>query len=222
MTIYRKSGSAAELHLGRVSEDSSAATATTSFARSVGMACLKHLRGTHGSQLLEFALALPFLLVLVVGIIDFGKAYNIKHILTNAAREGARLTASTPLTNAICDTNSHPPCSIQASADAVKQYLYDAGLTAASCIKPNAPASGGLGPPLTPWTYSCSGITVTINRAFILTGGPSGTSIFSTQVTVSYPYTFIFGRIIGLLVNGATGPAGQQTMTASAVMQNLA
>ena len=203
--------------------------ATGPIANNRGVAWLKHLRGTHGTQLLEFALALPFLLVLVVGIIDFGKAYNIKHILTNASREGARITASSPLTDADCDTSGHPPCYIQASADGVKQYLVNAGLTAASCIKPNAPTSGptsgsiGTGPPFPAltWTYSCSGMTLTINRAVVLTAS-SGNVILSTQVTVSYPYTFTFGQIIGLLVNGATGTNGSQTISASAVMQNLA
>jgi Flp pilus assembly protein TadG len=219
MGIHRKGGPTAELLLTRVSEESNRAMSGMPIARSSSIAWLKHLRGTHGSQLLEFALALPFLLAFVVGIIDFGKAYNIKHILTNAAREGARLTSSTPLTDVNCSDTT--PCSIQASADAVKQYLYDAGLTAASCIKPNAPASGGVGPPLTPWTYSCSGITLTINRAVNNVATSSGQTIPCTQVTVSYPYTFTFGRIIGLLVQGQTGPAGPQTMTASAVMQNL-
>jgi hypothetical protein len=220
MAARRRNGSMPEQHSMRVSRSSNHAMASAPIARTSGIASLKHLRGTHGSQLLEFALILPFLLVLVVGIIDFGKAYNIKHILTNAAREGARTTASTPLTNANCTDTT--PCSIEASADSVKQYLYDAGLTAASCIKPNSPASGSLGPPLTPWTYSCSGITVKIDRAFNVAGGPSGTAILCTQVTVSYPYTFTFGQVIGLLVNGATGPAGQQSISASAVMQNLA
>ena len=32
---------------------------------------------TAGSQIVEFAVALPLLLVVVVGIFDFGNAYNI-------------------------------------------------------------------------------------------------------------------------------------------------
>jgi Flp pilus assembly protein TadG len=41
----------------------------------------------------ELALVLPILLVLVFGIIDFGRAYNAKISLTQAAREGARVRA---------------------------------------------------------------------------------------------------------------------------------
>jgi Flp pilus assembly protein TadG len=36
---------------------------------------------------------LPILLVLVFGIVDFGRAYNAKISLTQAAREGARVRA---------------------------------------------------------------------------------------------------------------------------------
>jgi Flp pilus assembly protein TadG len=165
-----------------------------------------------GSQLLEFAMALPFLLVVLVGIIDFGGAYNLKQNLTNAAREGARIAVSNPLTNANC--SDPQPCSIEASADAVAQYLTNAGLPA-SCISPQSPSSSGT---LT-WTYSCNGITLTINRGFVFnsTGGPA---VSGTQVTLTYPVTWTFNRIIGLLVRGA-GSSMPSTLTTSVVMQNL-
>jgi len=41
----------------------------------------------------EFALLLPLLLLLVFGIVDFGRALNAQITLTQAAREGARLAA---------------------------------------------------------------------------------------------------------------------------------
>lgn len=44
-----------------------------------------------GVALVEFAMVLPLLLVLVFGIIDFGRAFQTWITLTNAAREGARL-----------------------------------------------------------------------------------------------------------------------------------
>jgi hypothetical protein len=84
--------------------------------------CLRRVWASgSGSQLLEFALALPFLLVILIGMIDFGGAYNLKQNLTNAAREGARIAVSNPLTNATC--SDPQPCSIEAAADAVSQYL---------------------------------------------------------------------------------------------------
>jgi len=47
-------------------------------------------RGERGQALAEFALVLPLLLLLIAGIIEFGRAWNIKQAVTDAAREGAR------------------------------------------------------------------------------------------------------------------------------------
>ena len=46
-----------------------------------------------GASAVEFALVLPLLLLIVFGIIDFGRALNAQITLTQAAREGARLDA---------------------------------------------------------------------------------------------------------------------------------
>lgn len=50
-------------------------------------------RRTDGQALVEFALITPFLLVFLVGIIEFGRAWNAHQIITDAAREGARKAA---------------------------------------------------------------------------------------------------------------------------------
>lgn len=47
-------------------------------------------RRDSGQSALEFALILPILLAVVVGIFEFGITWNRKQVLTNAAREGAR------------------------------------------------------------------------------------------------------------------------------------
>ena len=46
-----------------------------------------------GATAVEFALLVPLLLVLVFGIIDFGRALNAQITITQAAREGARVAA---------------------------------------------------------------------------------------------------------------------------------
>lgn len=46
-----------------------------------------------GAVAVEFALLLPLLLLIVLGIIDFGRMLNAQITLTQAAREGARLVA---------------------------------------------------------------------------------------------------------------------------------
>lgn len=46
-----------------------------------------------GAAAVEFAILLPLLLMLVLGIIEFGRAYNTQLTLTNAARDGVRVMA---------------------------------------------------------------------------------------------------------------------------------
>jgi Flp pilus assembly protein TadG len=48
--------------------------------------------GRRGQALVEFALILPFLLLLLLGVVEMGRAWNAKQVLTDAAREGARLS----------------------------------------------------------------------------------------------------------------------------------
>ena len=43
-----------------------------------------------GQGLVEFALILPIFLLLLFGMVEFGRAYMTKNILTGAAREAAR------------------------------------------------------------------------------------------------------------------------------------
>ena len=45
-----------------------------------------------GQALAEFALVLPLVLLFIAGIIEMGRAWNIKQAVTDAAREGARYT----------------------------------------------------------------------------------------------------------------------------------
>ena len=47
--------------------------------------------GERGQSLVEFAIALPVLLAVVIGIFEFGMAWNQRQVITNAAREGARV-----------------------------------------------------------------------------------------------------------------------------------
>jgi Flp pilus assembly protein TadG len=46
---------------------------------------------SRGQTLAEFAIVFPILLVMLMGVFDFGRAIFLYNSLTNAAREGARL-----------------------------------------------------------------------------------------------------------------------------------
>lgn len=49
------------------------------------------LKSERGAELIEFALIFPLLLLVLVGMIDFGFLFQRYEVLTNAAREGARI-----------------------------------------------------------------------------------------------------------------------------------
>jgi Flp pilus assembly protein TadG len=94
-------------------------------------------RDRKGQAVVEFALVLPVFLLLVFGAIEFGRAYYDLHLLTNAAREGARV-GSLP---------DRLESDVQA---AVTGFLHDVGLssgctTATSVTDPaGAARAGGL------------------------------------------------------------------------------
>ena len=57
------------------------------------------MRQERGAALLEMALTLPLLLLVCVGILEFGRAYQTWQVMTNAAREGARIAVLPGITN---------------------------------------------------------------------------------------------------------------------------
>ena len=52
---------------------------------------MRHYQGERGTALIEAAVTIPLLLLVAVGIFEFGRAYQTWQVLTNAAREGARV-----------------------------------------------------------------------------------------------------------------------------------
>ena len=51
------------------------------------------LRGERGATAVEFAFIVPLLIVLVLGIAEFGRAFQVSGTLSAAAREGVRVMA---------------------------------------------------------------------------------------------------------------------------------
>jgi Flp pilus assembly protein TadG len=52
---------------------------------------MSHERRERGAAALEMAIVLPLLLVLIGGIVDLGRLFFAEIMVTNAAREGARV-----------------------------------------------------------------------------------------------------------------------------------
>jgi Flp pilus assembly protein TadG len=177
--------------------------------------------GDGGSQIVEFALSLPLLVLFVVGIFDFSGALSLKQKLTNAAREGARVAAADPA-NDLGDASSVAPASVIDAFYVVDNYLISEKINDCGLSGP---------PPPTPtqstltWTYTAtgsgcpaSGITLTINRGCV-TQQTSGTYAVNTCVTILYPYPWQFGGVAGLFGGSFALPAGITT-TAVAFNEN--
>ena len=61
---------------------------------------MKRFRSEKGAALLEAAITVPIILLISVGIFEFGRAYQTWQVLTNAAREGARIAVINGTTDA--------------------------------------------------------------------------------------------------------------------------
>lgn len=171
-------------------------------------------RDDHASQLVEFAVALPLLVVFVVGIFDFSGAFTLKQKLTNAARDGARVAAADPA-NDLKGFSTPVPASVIDAFLAVHNDLQANNINDCGIPLGTAPTTNtGL-----TWTYqgttNCppGGLTITINRGyyFPLTGAalPSAscasqsagaqTAVIATCVSIQYAYQWRFGRAASLL-----------------------
>jgi len=82
-----------------------------------------------GSAAVEFALIVPLLLLIVLGIAEFGRAYNIQLALSAAAREGVRVMA-------IENNPGAARTATKAAAPAVAPAITDAQITIspATCV----------------------------------------------------------------------------------------
>lgn len=175
------------------------------------------------SQLVEFAVSLPLLVVFVVGIFDFSGAYTLKQKLTNITRDAARVAAAGPATDLSSTfTSGNAPASVVDAFNVIDNYLVanrisDCGVTASSVT-----SSGTL-----TWQYKVApsgsppcGITLTINRGYVFplsgtTPPPvtcasqtvgSATGVVGTCVSLQYTYTWRFGRVSSLLGSTTTLP----------------
>lgn len=62
--------------------------------------------GQRGTALLEAAVTIPIILLIAVGIFDLGRAYQTWQVLTNAAREGARVSVLPNMTVSAVQTRA--------------------------------------------------------------------------------------------------------------------
>ena len=70
------------------------------------MNTVSKLRRRRGQATVELALVTPLLMIIVIGIFEFGRAWNQKQVITNAVRDGARIAALTLNNPAIADDSA--------------------------------------------------------------------------------------------------------------------
>jgi len=185
-------------------------------------------REERASQIVEFAVALPLLIVFVVGIFDFSGAYTLKQKLTNVAGDAAHAAAADP--SGDLESPSAPlPVSVSDAFQLVDAYLLTNNLN--DCT-PTLSGTSGL-----TWTFTgttgcpTGGLTIVINRGYYFPavgatttavnctsptlGGQ--TAVIGTCVSVTYAYQWKFGQAANLLGRAIALPT---TITASAVAMN--
>lgn len=122
---------------------------------------IRRTRSERGAELIEFALVFPLLLLLVLGMVDFGFLFQRYEVLTNAAREGARIAVLPGYSNS--DVQSR-----------VCNYVQGGGIPiTGSCPNPTNPVitptdssialpSGG--------TLAAKSVTVTYTNSYLFLG----------------------------------------------------
>jgi Flp pilus assembly protein TadG len=118
---------------------------------------MKSRQDERGAAVVEFALVAPLLLLMVLGIAEFGRAYHVQTTLSQAAREGVRVMAvQNDAAGAIAATRAAAPT----------LTLTNIAVTPSSCV-----ASG-----TTP--AATATVTVTFSLPFV-------TRLFGSGVTLT-------------------------------------
>jgi Flp pilus assembly protein TadG len=135
------------------------------------------LGSERGAELIEFALVVPMLLFILLGIADFGFMFQRYEVLTNAAREGARIAVLPGYNTA--DVKSR-----------VCSYMLSGGLPAVGCPNPSNPVINVTSP-----TVAVAGgaalqatqVQVTYTHSYMFVGGIAGllNGSFSTTVPMT-------------------------------------
>jgi Flp pilus assembly protein TadG len=154
-------------------------------------------RSESGAELIEFALTLPLLLLVVLGIIEFGFVFQQYEVVTNAAREGARIAA-------LNTYGPTPATRVTNAKDRVRQYLIAGGLDANAatiCVGPDGGCDGAVTP------------------SPITGGAGTPTCVLTIQVKVEYAHPILF---VGPIVRHFNGSLGNMTLRARSTMRTEA
>ncbi len=144
-----------------------------------------------GAAAVEFALILPVMLVIFVGVTQVGEAVSISHKVTVTARTITDLVTREPSPLAVSKLNTD----LQAAAQVMAPYPSSALIVTVSEISTDANAKATVD-----WSGSWpnNANALTTGSAFTLPKSLSGANITVVYGQVSYGYTPLLGnKIIG-------------------------
>jgi Flp pilus assembly protein TadG len=148
------------------------------------MAQWRKLAGeTSGSEIAEVAVVLPLLMVILLAIVLFGRAFNIYTTVTHAAREGARLglTSSCATCLNVASTAAQIDTQVMQSLQASNINTGGIRQYAPSPLPTNGACPGAMG------TSTANNINVYTNAQLSKAGDPLACGVV---VSFKYPYTF--------------------------------
>ena len=158
-----------------------------------------------GQATVEFAIIIPLLLLLVVGIIEFGKAFNYWIDLNHLANEGARWTA----------VEKVPPANANPSPGDIKAYLISQ-ISSSELQSSVAPDGSG--------NVNSSNVSICYTPSLDENNNPLPPQVGDAiTVRVSAPYSFPFvssvaGAVAGLFGGDGSG-IGDITLKGSSTMR---
>lgn len=146
---------------------------------------LRAARDRGGQALAEFTIVAPVLMLLIFGIIELAAAWRAYQVVTNSAREGARLAV-------VADGSTH---------EEVRRDIEE------------RLRSGGLDP-------EDADVVIRCDAGMEETCFAESSRGESTEVEISYPYTFLFLRPVAVFVRDEGDFPGSVTMQTGIVMRN--
>jgi Flp pilus assembly protein TadG len=150
-------------------------------------------RGERGQAIIEMALTLPLLLLIVLGVFDFGLMFQKYEVVTNAAREGGRVGV----------LPQYLPVHAQNRA---LDYLAVGGM--------NGTIRGSIASCAGPFATGTRCVSAVVSDTTI--AGPPAKTVKQITVTATYDYTYQF---VGPIMNLFGGTLGTSRLTAVTTMR---
>lgn len=138
----------------------------------VSVRLVTNLKEDSGAELVEAAVVIPILMMLLLGILSFGRAWNVYQTITRAAREGAKAAVLTP-----CADSTYCPGATAYTATDIWTNFVDPALQSANLVP-----TGTTGVPSKLVSPSITYVQLDPNDAT--------PHICGVRLSFTYPYTF--------------------------------